>query len=364
MTIYLIAFFAVFMLGSFGLPSVLSSMKGDDLSRNVTSAINGLFISIVFLSHLRSYIPEASFAATDGTALLVMTFLGQLIVATFLFFSGFGAMQSIKKRGFSYVWSFPAHRILSFLLDVWLALGMYMLVRIVMGWKLPSVPSFLLAMVGWNSIGNSNWYIFAILMSWVFTYVAFRLFPREGQRWMAISAVILLMLGYIYVLRAEEMPARFYNTILCYPAGMVLSLCIDALGDVLGRVRHPRLTWVAGFGGALLLFLLVYYCGPKGAVFYNLRAISFALLVAVVSYATTSVSVPFLWAGNNLFYLYIYQRIPMILLRPLANRSTLLYTTACLVAAILLCAAMSRLHVLWRRFWLEKPSNPQLVAHA
>ena len=147
MTIYLIAFFAVFMLGSFGLPSVLSSMKGDDLSRNVTSAINGLFISIVFLSHLRSYIPEASFAATDGTALLVMTFLGQLIVATFLFFSGFGAMQSIKKRGFSYVWSFPAHRILSFLLDVWLALGMYMLVRIVMGWKLPSVPSFLLAMV-------------------------------------------------------------------------------------------------------------------------------------------------------------------------------------------------------------------------
>ena len=55
------------------------------LSRETTVSVNGLFIIIVFFSHIQSYIalPPAVHGVTSG--------LGQLMVAMFLFYSGYGA---------------------------------------------------------------------------------------------------------------------------------------------------------------------------------------------------------------------------------------------------------------------------------
>ena len=63
----------------------------DYMSRESTASVNGIFILVVFVSHMKSYVvlPEVLRQATTG--------LGQLMVAMFLFYSGCGIHK--KKRG-------------------------------------------------------------------------------------------------------------------------------------------------------------------------------------------------------------------------------------------------------------------------
>ena len=145
----------------------------------MTSPINGYFINIVFLSHLRQYIDKASHTLLDQGFLTVIGLLGQLVVTTFLLYSGYGIMESIIHKGDSYVRQLPKQRILPFLMDVWLALLLFLATRILLGKRLPSLTTLLFAMFGWKSIGNSNWYIFAILYLWIITYASFRLIPQD-----------------------------------------------------------------------------------------------------------------------------------------------------------------------------------------
>ena len=87
-------------------------------------------------------------------------------------------------------------------------------------------------MVGWKSLGNSNWYIFAILAMWVATYVAFRVFPDEKQRPLGVALVTVLSLLYAWVLRHDEIGSHFYNTIVCYSWSKSLSLPGERIGYV------------------------------------------------------------------------------------------------------------------------------------
>lgn len=361
MTALLCLFTILFLLGSFGIPRALSKDRGVALSHDATATINGYFISLVFLRHLAQYIPEASFLAGDDLFLRVDEFLGQLIVATFLFFSGFGAMESIKRKGEQYIRNFPLRRILPFLLDVWLALGVYIVVRLVRGSSIPAVSTLLLSMVGWKGIGNSNWYIFAILAAWICTYLAFRIFPRKEARMRAVALLTALLLFYSFVVKHEQVGTRFYNTILCYPAGMVLSLAIDSIRAIAARAKYKRLLLLLCTFCIALVFYLLKDVKATRLFLYNAKAIAFSLLVVLLSLYTSRIGTPFLWAGKNLFYLYIYQRVPMILFSPLARTHTLMYIALCLVAVIPFCILMSKVHVRWRGFLLGTSAPSRAV---
>lgn len=61
-----------------------------------TTAINGIFTILVFLSHSAQYINLSG--TLDNPYISMKKYIGQLVVVTFLFFSGFGMMESINKR--------------------------------------------------------------------------------------------------------------------------------------------------------------------------------------------------------------------------------------------------------------------------
>ena len=65
------------------------------LSIKTTTAINGFFVLLVFLRHFRQYITigkhDKIFDWIDGRT-------GQLIVTTFLFYSGYGMMHSLLNK--------------------------------------------------------------------------------------------------------------------------------------------------------------------------------------------------------------------------------------------------------------------------
>ena len=75
------------------------------ISRNQSTAINGLFTILVFWSHVSTYIKLDS--AYDKPYSSFKSFMLQMVVVPFLFYSGYGIMESIKKKGMSYVRQVP-----------------------------------------------------------------------------------------------------------------------------------------------------------------------------------------------------------------------------------------------------------------
>ena len=66
----------------------------ESFSRDVTDSIKGIFIWLVFLSHFASYVVYS--AKIDVFGHKISLILGQLIVACFLFYSGYGVMEAIS----------------------------------------------------------------------------------------------------------------------------------------------------------------------------------------------------------------------------------------------------------------------------
>ena len=68
----------------------------DYMSVDKTMAIKGIFILIVFVSHFNSYADFTS--AADIKYFQEFSKIGQRMVTLFLFYSGYGVMESVKKK--------------------------------------------------------------------------------------------------------------------------------------------------------------------------------------------------------------------------------------------------------------------------
>ena len=85
-------------------------LNKDYLSKDNTKIINGIFVVIVFLSHFSTYITKTDI--TEQIILKIVGLFGQLMVTTFLFFSGYGLFESIKKKE-NYIDNFLKKKIFS-----------------------------------------------------------------------------------------------------------------------------------------------------------------------------------------------------------------------------------------------------------
>ena len=99
--------------------SVKGFEREEALSMRTTNALRGVFIMLVMLSHFKGYCSPYT-AAVDVIGGRISTELGQLIVVMFLFYSGYGVCESIRKKGSGYVRSFPKNRVLkSWCITIW-----------------------------------------------------------------------------------------------------------------------------------------------------------------------------------------------------------------------------------------------------
>lgn len=280
------------------------SFQKDYCGPGKTGALKGLFVLAVFLSHMRPYV---SVSQEERIAFSAVIYLGQRMVAPFLFYSGYGVMESIKKKGFAYVRAMPVHRVLKTMLHFDLALLLFLPVRYIVG-KSVTLPQLLLSLVGLRSIGNSNWYVFVILLLYVITAVSFALFRKNVYLGAALASV--LAVGAVCVLSCF-FDLYWHDTLLCYMLGMWFSLLRKPLEKLL---LHNDITWCAGLAAGLLVYLEIQdriYLFPFGP---HLYALAFMVVLVMVS-AKLSLDNGFLrFLGKYTFWIYILQRLPMLLL--------------------------------------------------
>lgn len=146
-----------------------SNYHEDYISPKNTNAIKGIFAVIILFSHMKGYITLNDTLA-DYSFSMILSHIGQLMVVMYLFYSGFGIVESMKRKP-DYFETYPKKRILKTLLHFDLAVLFFLLLSIIINAKYSAID-YITCWIGWGSIGNSNWFIFDILALYSIVYLA------------------------------------------------------------------------------------------------------------------------------------------------------------------------------------------------
>lgn len=176
---YLLAFVILF----YGAKYQKQGYYSDNLGKDQSNAIKGLFILMVFISHSMSKVRSAGFefgSGVDAFGDRIQTEFGQLIVVMFLFYSGYGVMESYVNKGQDYLKTFPKKRILTTLLNFDIAVLLFAVLDLALGIEI-GLKQFGLSLLGWKDVGNDNWYIFVILFCYAVAYMGFRIYLLKSR---------------------------------------------------------------------------------------------------------------------------------------------------------------------------------------
>lgn len=308
----------------------------DYLSVQQTNVIKGIFIWIVFFNHITPYITQLSpfTSPLDTSVFTVQKLLGQLIVVPFLFYSGYGVMLSIMKKP-AYLTSIPKKRIPVTFLNFAVAVLFFVALNLTLDISM-TPKQILLSLLMWDSVGNSNWYIFTICFCYFASYVAFSICknPRKGLKLLTLILLVFAV-GMSFVKEGW-----WYDTCLAYAAGSYFACYKERME---GLLRRHYAAYITIFGGVILASLILKACIPDGLKYLamNVCSVFFALFVVSVCFKVKLNSRLLEWSGKHLFPLYIYQRIPMTLLATVMGGSLVvgykyLYVVACMAIVILI----------------------------
>lgn len=278
----------------------------DYLSKSNTTAINGIFVVLVLLCHFTQY-AQFETGMIDQSFVYFKSHLGQLVVTTFLFFSGYGIICSISKKGMPYIKSIPKKRFLSVLIHFDIAVALFMILNLCLGRSF-TLKTNLLALTGWESIGNSNWYILAILCLYLIVFFSFII--CRGNKYIGTILTTVLTVGYVYLLIRAKKPTYFYNTLICYPFGMIYGLLKDKIDKIVMKNDFIYTLFVAvAFAG----FVYFYKIRGKGVEQFSACSVLFIAVIVLVSMKIQLNNEFLQLTGKHVFAIYILQRIPMMI---------------------------------------------------
>lgn len=304
--------------------------EGEYISRVRTSTINGFFIWVVFVCHLSQY--TSDYLVCDEWVTRLLMRMGQCIVSTFFFFSGYGIMCSLRNKE-GYAGMLVKKRFVSLLLHMSLAVMLFYAVQSWYG-KEYEGATVLMACCGWRSIGNSNWFIFVTLLSYLFIALSHRVCRRLSE--FAVVAGVVVMFA-VYVILARHRGGWWVDTCMCIPAGMLFCIWREKFEKIINRLRIP--VWIIGV--LLVAFGWKIYGYHPLLMYSNVPTVIFAMGVCLTFSCIRLRKIPaFLcWSGGPaLFTLYIFQRIPMIIGVNEGWKDTYpqVYILFCLVGTLLL----------------------------
>ena len=316
MMIYLLVIYLLIVL--YGIK--FRKNNGDYLSKETTSNIKGIFTIMILMSHFRTYTD----ISPDSIYVKFISYFGQLMVTMFLFYSGYGIMESLTKKK-NYIKNFFSNRFLKTLIHFDLAVLLYVIVSFILGSKY-SLSTYLLSFVGWTSIGNSNWFMFVILGLYLITYISNIIFTKN--RFMGLITTTFLsgmLIIFLYFFKEDW----WYNIILCYPCGMWYSYFKDKIENIILK----RYKWLS-LGLLVIIFVFLNKIG-NNLIIYEGMACVFSLLIVNITYIFHIGNKILSFLGLYSFQIYILQRISYSLLYKIFNNNIIFFVVAFVMTIII-----------------------------
>ena len=162
----------------------------DYMDINTTNSIKGIFVWLIIFHHKTEYINHKKYLYLNITRNL-----GQKIVSMFLFYSGYGIYESLKKKGKVYIITLPIKAFILFV-KFQIILLFFLLTNIFIFKHKISIKLYLLSVIFKSSLGNSNWFAFTIIILYIYTYISF-IFIKNID---FIGIIILNILCFFHVL--------------------------------------------------------------------------------------------------------------------------------------------------------------------
>ena len=307
------------------------------LAPEQTTMVKGIFVLLVFASHVSGYLALPSGLLTTGYTTL-RSFLGQLIVVPFLFYSGYGIRLSLERKGNAYLRTMPRKRILTTYAHTVLILLVFLSVQLLFGHRY-QLKQLLLSFLLLRSFGNSNWYLFAILFLYLATYLSFRWFSGPKR---ACAFCFALCAGYfaVFCITADT---YWYDTIFVYFFGLIYPDLRKKAREAIPRFSLWLLVCLL-LAAAVLALKRNTGIAPLDGAKGNLRGILFMLLLNVFLERFSLGNRILQGLGKRVFLCYLLQRLPMIVLQELGlGRSPALFVPAAALFTVALVLLFERL---------------------
>lgn len=343
----LVACFLIFYKSKFN-----KSFSSNYVSVYNTTCVKGIFILVVFFSHFDSYV--------DYTAPLDIFYhslnIGQAMVTMFLFYSGYGVMESIKKSE-NYVIGIPKKRIFPLFLSFATVVLIYLVVGFLTGKKY-AVTHILLSLIGWQSVGNSNWYIFDILVLYFITFAVFRLFRKVKNYYLLVAAVFSVTVIFIFLLKLSGKGSYWYDTVICYPLGMLYSLCRKNVEKTLFSKKFGYACALTLSVISTIVFLLAYM-KTKIVIISIFSLVSFTALSVLLTMKIQTSNKFLYFLGGHLFEIYTLMRLPMIIFCPYLSQGSkkYLYFIISFLVTIILSHFFKKYNFHLKNLLLQKASK-------
>ena len=189
----------------------------DYMELDNTNCIKGLFIWLIIFHHKTVYGINKNYLYKDITRNL-----GQKIVSMFLFYSGFGILESIKRKGFIYTKSLPIKALVLFLKSQ-IILFLFFLANIFILENRVSLKLYCLSVIFKSSLGNSNWFAFTIIILYCYSFLSFRFI--KNQYFIGIIIMTIICLLHIILVYKFYYPKIVFavDTVLCFILGLFYS---------------------------------------------------------------------------------------------------------------------------------------------
>lgn len=302
----------------------------DYASHKNTTTVNAIFSILIFLSHAAAYVDLNN--TFDQPYLDIRRFLGQGVVVTYLFYSGYGIMTSILKKKYEYVKAMPVNRLFKTWLHFAIIIVMYIVLSFITRTEY-TIDRYLIAFTGLKSIGNSCWYMFVTFALYIIVIIGFSIF-RKSQK-LGFVATVLLIVGFVYFEKnVMKLDVIFYDTILCFPLGMIFAMVKPYIDKILMK---NDIIWTIALCGIFTLFM--YFAQHKRdtlnhlIIFYGLIPVVITVLMMKVNIKSSVLD----WFGNHIFSFFMLQRIPMILLKHLGyNGNSYLFIAVSFLASVVI----------------------------
>lgn len=325
--LYLLILFTILSISKLSFKKI-KSIDESSLSKETTTTINGFFVGLILFSHFNSYVTLNH--NLDTVYLKIMIYIGQLMVTSFLFYSGYGIFESIKNKP-NYMKTFFKRRFLKLFLSFSFIILLYIIVNALLG-KFYSIKTIILSFIGIKSIGNSNWFIFATFCLYIIVMISFKLFKKNNQ-----AALLLCILGsliYIILLRIFKFEEHWYNTILCFNLGMYISYYKANILSFLKNKYNYYLLFII-----ISIIFVICHRHTYNYIVYELYSLIFVSIILLVSLKIKITNSILYFLGKNTFNIYVLQRMVYMILNKIPYFQSNIYIY--FIVSIIIIVALS-----------------------
>jgi hypothetical protein len=270
----------------------------DYLNLENTNSIKGIFVWLIIFCHKSQYGINKNYLFIK-----IIGHLGQKVVSMFLFYSGFGISESLKKKGFNYAKTLPKKSLILFL-KYQIILLIYLTTNIFIFNNKITLKIYFLSVIFKYSLGNSNWFAFTIIIFYNYSYLSFRFI--NNNIYIGIIIISFISILHTILVYSYFYPGKIYaiDTVFCFITGFSFS-CMKIYLDKLIMKNDICYFLITS------IIIIIYYKFHRfnTIIYISIRNSIFSLIIILISIKVKINNDFLIFINSHSFSIYLLQRL-------------------------------------------------------